>query len=167
MRLLTSIIAAGLVVGLALFPPAAAFEQVAQAPPASTPPAASSPPPASTPAPSSQPRQLGTTNKVWKGDFDRMLERRMIRVLVPVQPDAVLQRQGARARHHRRAGPRLRALHQQEVRGAARQAPVTVYMVATTRDKLLPQVAEGLGDIAAGNITVTEARLEDRRLRRA
>ena len=45
--------------------------------------------------------------------------------------------------------------------------PVTVYMVATTRDKLIPEVAEGLGDIAAGNITVTEARLETGRLRRA
>jgi hypothetical protein len=35
---------------------------------------------------------------------------------------------------------------------------LTVYIIMTTRDKLLPHVAEGLGDIAAGNITVTEER---------
>jgi membrane-bound lytic murein transglycosylase MltF len=38
--------------------------------------------------------------------------------------------------------------------------PLTVCMAPTTRDKLLPEVVGGLGDIAAGNITVTEARQE-------
>jgi membrane-bound lytic murein transglycosylase MltF len=36
--------------------------------------------------------------------------------------------------------------------------PLTVYLIATTRDRLLQDVANGLGDIAAGNITVTEER---------
>src|SRR5262245_50570923 len=30
-----------------------------------------------------KPRQLNLEGRTWKGDFDRMLERRMIRVLVP------------------------------------------------------------------------------------
>jgi hypothetical protein len=30
-----------------------------------------------------KPRQLNLENKPWKGDFDQMLERRMIRVLMP------------------------------------------------------------------------------------
>ena len=38
--------------------------------------------------------------------------------------------------------------------------PVTVVILPTTRDKLLPQVVAGMGDIAAGNLTVTEARLK-------
>ena len=38
--------------------------------------------------------------------------------------------------------------------------PVTVYLIPTTRDRLLPDVAAGLGDIAAGNLTVTPERLE-------
>jgi membrane-bound lytic murein transglycosylase MltF len=38
--------------------------------------------------------------------------------------------------------------------------PITVYMIPTTRDKLISGVAEGLGDIAAGNLTVTEDRLK-------
>ena len=36
--------------------------------------------------------------------------------------------------------------------------PLTVYMIVTTRDKLLSGVAEGLGDIAVGNLTATEER---------
>jgi ABC-type amino acid transport substrate-binding protein len=33
-------------------------------------------------------------------------------------------------------------------------------MIPTTRDKLISAVAEGLGDIAAGNLSVTEDRLK-------
>src|SRR5262247_2144477 len=37
--------------------------------------------------------------------------------------------------------------------------PLTIYVVPTTRDKLIPELNDGQGDIAAGNLTVTEARL--------
>ena len=36
--------------------------------------------------------------------------------------------------------------------------PITVYLVPTTRDLLLQKVADGFGDIAAGNLTATEDR---------
>ena len=36
--------------------------------------------------------------------------------------------------------------------------PITVYIVPTTRDKLLQNVADGLGDLAAGNLTITAER---------
>jgi len=39
--------------------------------------------------------------------------------------------------------------------------PLTVLIIPTTRDKLLPEVVRGMGDIAAGNLTVTEDRLKD------
>ena len=153
MKLLTSILAAGVVVVLAVAS-TAAVDQVAQAPAGSTPPAASTPPPAG------QPRQLGTENKVWKGDFDRMLERRMIRVLVPYSRTLFFNDKG-----------RERGLTAELVRHWERyinkkyaaklgKRPLTVYLIPTTRDKLIPQVATGLGDIAAGNLTVTEARRE-------
>jgi membrane-bound lytic murein transglycosylase MltF len=38
--------------------------------------------------------------------------------------------------------------------------PLTVFIIPTTRDKLLPEVVKGIGDIAAGNLTVTEDRLK-------
>ena len=47
----------------------------------------------------------------------------MIRVDAPLQPLALLQRQRARARACRGAGPRLRALHQRQYAQATRQAP--------------------------------------------
>jgi ABC-type amino acid transport substrate-binding protein len=34
--------------------------------------------------------------------------------------------------------------------------PLTVFIIPSTRDKLLPDVAKGIGDIAVGNLTVTE-----------
>lgn len=39
--------------------------------------------------------------------------------------------------------------------------PLTVLIIPTTRDKLLPEVVRGMGDIAAGNLTVTEDRLKN------
>jgi hypothetical protein len=39
--------------------------------------------PAKAPAASSKARALPTETKVWKGDLDGMIERRVIRVLVP------------------------------------------------------------------------------------
>ena len=84
------------------------------------PPALSQAPPA--PA---EPRQLdleAVTGKVHTDDFDAMLERRVIRFVVPYQPHALLQRQGAGARDRRRHRARLRALAQREVPGRARQA---------------------------------------------
>ncbi len=38
--------------------------------------------------------------------------------------------------------------------------PLTIYIVPATRDKLLPDVVDGLADIAVGNLTVTEGRLK-------
>jgi ABC-type amino acid transport substrate-binding protein len=38
--------------------------------------------------------------------------------------------------------------------------PITVYIIPTTRDTLLSDAAAGLGDTAAGNLTVTEDCLE-------
>jgi len=36
--------------------------------------------------------------------------------------------------------------------------PLTLVIIPSTRDKLLPGVVQGLGDIAVGNITITDAR---------
>ena len=77
-----------------------------------------------------------------------------------VQPLAVLHRQGPRARHRRRARSATSSAGSTRIREAARQAPADRYIVATTRDKLLPDLSDGLADIAVGNLTVTEERLK-------
>ena len=105
-----------------------------------------------------KPRQLNIASKPWTGDFDKMVSRRMIRVLVPYSRTLYFNDKG-----------RERGLTAELIRDFERyinqkhktqKRPITVYIIPTTRDKLISGVAEGLGDIAAGNLTVTEDRLK-------
>ena len=59
----------------------------------------------------------------WKGDFDGMVERRQIRVLVPYSRTLYFNDKGRERGMTADLRARLRALRQQEVRQAARQAP--------------------------------------------
>jgi membrane-bound lytic murein transglycosylase MltF len=114
--------------------------------------------PASAPAASAPLRALPTEAREWKGDFDGMLERRHIRVLVPYSRTLFYNDKG---RERGITAEGVRALEQYLNKKYAAQLgkrPLTVYLVPTTRDELLQDVAAGLGDIAAGNLTVTDAR---------
>ncbi|MBN8493831.1 MAG: lytic transglycosylase F [Burkholderiales bacterium] len=111
------------------------------------------PPPASAPL-----RALPTEARVWKGDFDGMIERRHIRVLVPYSRTLFYNDKG---RERGITAEGARALEQFLNKKYAAQLgkrPLTLYLVPTTRDELLQDVAEGRGDIAAGNLTVTDER---------
>ena len=103
-------------------------------------------------------RHLSTENKRWTGDFDRMLERRMIRVLVPYSRTLFYvdkgRERGVTADHVRDFERHINHKYAKQLG----KRPLTVYIVPTTRDELLSGVAEGLGDIAAGNLTDTEER---------
>ena len=54
-------------------------------------------------------RGLSVANKPWTGDFDAMLERRMIRVLVPYSRTLYFNDKGRERGLDRRPGARLRA----------------------------------------------------------
>jgi membrane-bound lytic murein transglycosylase MltF len=112
------------------------------------------------PAPVAKPeaRQLTTQAKTWTGDFDVMLDRRSIRVLAPYSRSLYFNDKG-----------RERGLTADSVRGFEQwlnkkykkklaKRPITVFIIPTTRDKLLLSVAQGTGDIAVGNLTMTEER---------
>ena len=110
--------------------------------------------------PAGKPRQLSLENKPWKGDFDQMLERRMIRVLVPYSRTLYFVDHGM---ERGVTAELVRDFEQYLNRKYAKRLgkrPLTVFMIPTTRDKLLSGVVEGLGDIAAGNLTVTPVRRE-------
>ena len=106
-----------------------------------------------------QPRTLPTQlSGEWRGDLDGMIERRAIRVLVPYSRTLYFNDKG-----------RERGLSADFVRDFERfinrkyqkqlgKRPITVVIRPTTRDLLLKNVVNGLGDIAAGNLTVTEDR---------
>jgi membrane-bound lytic murein transglycosylase MltF len=124
---------------------------------------AASPGPAHTadaakPPAAASPRQLPVTSKPWKGDFDQMVERRIIRVLVPYSRTLYYTDKG---RERGITAELVREWERYISRKYAKQLgkrPVTVYIIPTTRDKLIPGVVGGLGDIAAGNITATDQR---------
>jgi membrane-bound lytic murein transglycosylase MltF len=109
-------------------------------------------------APSGPPRQLGVTAQPWTGDLDGMLDRRVIRVVVPFSRTLYYNDNG------RERGVTATLVREWErwlnTTYAKRlgKRPVTVFLVPTTRDKLISAVVEGRGDVAAGDITVTEAR---------
>ena len=120
--------------------------------------AAVSQPAAPASAPATTLRALPTESRAWKGDFDGMLERRHIRVLVPYSRTLFYNDKG---RERGISAEMARAFEQYLNKKYAAQLgkrPITLYLVPTTRDELLEDVANGLGDIAAGNLTVTDAR---------
>jgi membrane-bound lytic murein transglycosylase MltF len=107
-----------------------------------------------------KPRQLSLANEPWKGDFDLMLERRVIRVLVPYSRTLYYVDKG----HERGLTADLvREFERYVNRRYAKQLgkrPLTVFLIPTARDGLLSGVAQGRGDIAAGNLTATAERLK-------
>jgi membrane-bound lytic murein transglycosylase MltF len=86
-----------------------------------------------------------------------MFERRAVRVLVPFSRTLYFNDKG------RERGVTADAVREFEqylnLKHKTGKRPITVFLIPTTRDKLLPALAQGLGDIAAGNLTVTPARL--------
>src|SRR4029078_2139259 len=94
----------------------------------------------------------------WPGDLDQLAERRMIRVLVPYSRTLYYTDRG---RERGLTADLVRELEQYLNRKLKTgKRPITVYLAPTTRDKLLTNVAAGLGDIAGGNLTITPARQE-------
>jgi membrane-bound lytic murein transglycosylase MltF len=106
------------------------------------------------------PRQLAISNKPWTGDFDKMLERRMIRVYAPFSRSLYLNDDG------RERGIAVELVRDWErylnikYAKALSKRPLTIYIMPATRDKLLPYLGEGLADVAIGNLTITEERLK-------
>jgi membrane-bound lytic murein transglycosylase MltF len=130
---------------------------MAAQPPAS-PQAAPKPQPATAAKPTTKPRGLAINNQPRTGDLDAMLKRKMVRVLVPYGRTLYFndkgQEKGITAETVRDFERYLNRKYVKDKR------PVTVYLIPSTRDRMFKQVAAGVGDIAAGNLTVTETRLQ-------
>jgi membrane-bound lytic murein transglycosylase MltF len=105
-------------------------------------------------------RQLQIANKPWTGDFDKLLQRRMLRVFAPFSRSLYFSDRG-----------RERGLAVELVRDWERylnikyakelgSRPLTIYVMPATRDQLLPFLADGMADVASGNLTMTEDRLK-------
>ena len=97
-------------------------------------------------------------NKVWFGDYDEMVERRLIRVLVPYSKTFYFL-DGAQQKG---ATYEMVKLFEKELNEKlkTRHLKMHVVVIPTARDRLISGLAEGRGDIAAGNLTITPDRLE-------
>jgi len=94
----------------------------------------------------------------WTGDLDGMLERRAVRVLVPYSRTGYFIDGGTqRGLFYEVMTGFEERLNEQYAEGLIR---INLVFVPTTRDRLIPALREGLGDIIAADLTVTDSRAE-------
>jgi membrane-bound lytic murein transglycosylase MltF len=104
--------------------------------------------------------QAVTDSKPWTGDFDGMLARGRIRMLVPYSRTLFYvengKEHGLTADLAHDFETYLNQRHAKELKGKH----LTVALIPTTRDKLLSGLTDGMGDISGGNLTATPARTQ-------
>ncbi|MDX1816014.1 MAG: lytic transglycosylase F, partial [Thermodesulfobacteriota bacterium] len=94
----------------------------------------------------------------WKGDLDGMVERRLIRALVVNSKTFYFLEEG---RQYGASYEGLKAFEKElnrKIRGKKRK--IHVVFIPVSRDKLIPALLDGQGDIAAANLTITPERLK-------
>ena len=131
-----------------LFPSATASAQGKPAQPAAN----QAPAP---PKPAAQPvATLSVERQVFTGDFDAMVKRRIIRVLVPHSKTSYFVERGQ---------PRgivydAFKAYEDELNKKRGNLKVNVVFFPTTRDRLVPDLLAGLGDVVAAGFTITTER---------
>jgi membrane-bound lytic murein transglycosylase MltF len=94
--------------------------------------------------------------KAWTGDLDGMKGRRVIRILVPYSKTIYFIDKGEELGTAVELGE---ALSERLNKGKTKEIDrIRIGFVPTPRDKLLDALNAGLGDIAAGNLTITPNR---------
>lgn len=106
------------------------------------------------------PRQLSLTNSAWHGDFEQMLDRRLIRVLAPYSRTLYFHDKGRERGLTAELTRNFERYINKKYAKQLHKRPVTVVIVPTTRDRLLDDLNQGLGDIVAANLTETPERLQ-------
>jgi membrane-bound lytic murein transglycosylase MltF len=103
------------------------------------------------------PRALRTRfAKRFTGDFDAMLDRRLIRFVVPYSPTLFFEDKGAIYGTAANGAQLFEKWINKTFSLGAR--PLTAPLTPVSRDKLFDTLLVGDGDIAAGDITITEER---------
>jgi len=99
--------------------------------------------------------------KAMKVDFDKMLERRVIKIYVPYSRTLYFVDHG---RERGIAADLIREFERWVNNKYAKslgKRPFTVFVLVATRDKMLADLLEGRADIAVGNIKVLDELLKD------
>ena len=119
---------------------------------------AASPAAAQTPKPEPHRSDLfvQAMTRTWTGDLDGMVERRMIRVLTVYSKTIFFVDRGTqRGTAHDEMKLFEETLNKKL---KTRHLRVAVAFIPVSREELLPALAEGRGDIAAANLTITPER---------
>jgi membrane-bound lytic murein transglycosylase MltF len=94
--------------------------------------------------------------EAWDGDFDAMIKRRLVRILVPYSKTLYFLDQGRARGVVHDAGKELEKRLNRSY--GSKTLPIRVVFIPTAREHLLQDLIDGYGDIAAGNLTVTPGR---------
>lgn len=107
-----------------------------------------------------QKRKLNTSVAVWTGDFDVMLKKRRIRMLIPYSRTLYFidkgRERGLSAELTRDFERYLNTKYKKQLN----KRPITILIIPTSRDRLFENIINGKGDIASGNLTITPERLK-------
>ena len=108
-------------------------------------------------APDEAPPSMMPSNEAWTGDLDGMRARKRIRILVPYSKTFYFIDKGGR-----QFGATYdvgRAFEEWlNKRDKAKALQTSVVFIPVARNRLLPGLIDGTGDIAAGNLTITDER---------
>jgi len=106
------------------------------------------------------PRGLEIATKAFTGDFDAMLERRVIRFYVPYSRSLYFIDKG---RERGISADLIREFERWVNRKYAKslgKRPLTAYVVVVTRDKMVADLTGGHADVAVGNLKVIDELLK-------
>ncbi len=97
-------------------------------------------------------------NKQWKGDYDQMLKERSLRVLTPYNKTFYfLDGATEKGLSYEAIKHFEKFINEQQ---KTKHLKFHIVIIPTERHLLLSRLSEGLGDIAIGNLTITDERLE-------
>lgn len=112
----------------------------------------------SQPAQTKRALDISTAQQLWKDDFDGMMRRRVIRVAVPYSRSLFFFDAGRERGVTVDMVRKFEDILNTKYRAKLERRPITVVLLPTTRDQLVPMLLSGQADIAAGNITITAER---------
>ena len=113
------------------------------------------------PAPSPE-DLIAQAARPWTGDLDGMIERRSVRALVaPARMEYWIDRGRQNGAEYELLSKFEEELNRQYLAKGKKHLRIQVHFIPTSRDRLIPALLEGRGDIAAGILTVTPERLRE------
>jgi membrane-bound lytic murein transglycosylase MltF len=99
-----------------------------------------------------------SVNQKWTGDFEQMVQRRAIRFLIPYSKTFYFFDKATQRGATYEMGNLFEKTINDQLK--TRHLKINVIFIPTSRERLIPALSEGLGDIAAGNLTITDKRTQ-------